>query len=88
MCALKVKLIALILKGYHILRGLVNLKKGNKSEKNSKVGGWIKPQLGFFCVWPIQFFLGFILFYQLDKTPKTIPALKWENIYNGPRPIP
>ena len=37
-------------------RGFVKLKKSQKSVKNSEVGGWVKPQLGFignivfFCV--------------------------------------
>ena len=30
-----------------MLRGFVKLKKFKKSEKNSEVGGWVKPQLGF-----------------------------------------
>ena len=29
------------------LRGFVKLKKNKKSEKNSDVGEWVKPQLGF-----------------------------------------
>ena len=29
------------------LRGFVNLKKIKKTEKNSEVDGWVKPQLGF-----------------------------------------
>ena len=28
------------------LRGFVKLKKIHKSEKNSEVGGWVRPQLG------------------------------------------
>ena len=28
--------------------GFVKLKKVQKSEKNSEVGGWVKPQLRFF----------------------------------------
>ena len=28
------------------LRGFVKLKKFQKSEKNSEVGGWVKPQIG------------------------------------------
>ena len=41
---------------YCELRGFVKLKQFQKSEKNSEVGGWVKPQLGFignivfFCV--------------------------------------
>ena len=31
-----------------LLRGFVKLTKNKKSEKNSEVGGWVKPQLGFF----------------------------------------
>ena len=31
---------------YKYLRGFVKLKKIQKSEKNSEVGGWLKPQLG------------------------------------------
>ena len=30
------------------IRGFVKLKKIKKSDKNSKVGGWVKSQLGFF----------------------------------------
>ena len=30
------------------VKGLVKLKKIKKSYKNSEVGGWVKPQLGFF----------------------------------------
>ena len=33
------------------LRGFVKLKKIKKSEKNSEVIGWVKPQLGFFFFW-------------------------------------
>ena len=33
------------------VRGLVNLKKYQKSEKNSQVGEWVKPQLGLFFFW-------------------------------------
>ena len=32
---------------FTIVRGFVKLKKFPKSEKNSEVGGWVKPQLGF-----------------------------------------
>ena len=38
------------------LRGFVKLKKSQKSEKNSEVGGWVKSQLGF------SLFLKFYLF--------------------------
>ena len=31
----------------YILRGFVKLKNSKKTEKNSEVGGWVKPQLGF-----------------------------------------
>ena len=30
-----------------LLRGFVKLKTIQKSEKNSEVGGWVKPQFGF-----------------------------------------
>ena len=33
---------------FMILGGFVKLKKIQNSEKNSEVGGWVKPQLGFF----------------------------------------
>ena len=77
------------------LRGFVKLKKIQKSEKNSKVGGWVAPIFWkcfmCFCVvfvfpivsplkkkwiggWvggvrPIRVFLGFLDFFQLEKTP-------------------
>ena len=60
----------------NIFRGFVKLKKIQKSEKNSEVGRWVKPELGFGFflllymfkkngygggVWPIGGFLGFFL---------------------------
>ena len=33
-----------------LLRGFAKLQKFQKSEKNSEVGGWIKPQLGFLII--------------------------------------
>ena len=33
---------------YYMFRGFVKLKKFKKIAKNSEVGGWVKPQLGFF----------------------------------------
>ena len=83
----------------NMLSGFVKLKKFQKSEKNSEVGGWVKPQLGLlffleilcFRVFSVVFmlqkknkkldrgvggwdmairvFLGFLDFFQLDKTP-------------------
>ena len=41
------------------LRGFVKLKKFKKSEKNSEVGGWVKPQLGFEFFWGNSVFLVF-----------------------------
>ena len=44
------------------VRGFVRLKKIQKSEKNSEVGGWVKPRLDFllflicvFCVFCVVF---------------------------------
>ena len=47
-----------ILQLEYCLRGFVKLNKIKKSEKNSEVGGWVKPQLGLKC-----FFGNFESFY-------------------------
>ena len=39
-------------------QGFCQVKKIQKSEKNSEVGGWVKPQLGFFI-----FILCFCVFF-------------------------
>ena len=59
---------------YRKLRGFVKLKKFQKSEKNSEMDGWVKPQLGllffgnivFFCV---VFFVVHVsnFFFSLDR---------------------
>ena len=38
------------------LRGFVKLKNMQKSEKNSEVGGWVKPQVRFVFFWEILCF--------------------------------
>ena len=44
-------LIMVALRLVYQVRNFVKLKKIRKSEKNTEVGGWVKPQLGFFfCV--------------------------------------
>ena len=46
-----------------LVRGFLKLEKIKKSEKNSEVVGWVKPQLGFFfgggggILWGFFFFL-------------------------------
>ena len=58
------------------LRGFVKLKKFQKSEKNSKVSGWVKPQLGFFFFLEMLcFFVSFVLFllfYIFQKKKKWV----------------
>ena len=46
----------------HTLRGFVKLKK------ISKVGGWIKPQLGFFFVEMLLYVLFFVAVHVFKKT--------------------
>ena len=41
------------------ISGFVKLKKFQKSEKNSEVGGWVKPQLGFLFFLILCFFVFF-----------------------------
>ena len=41
----------------NVLRGFVKLEKIQKFEKNSEVGGWVKPQLGFVFFLKIPVFL-------------------------------
>ena len=45
-----------------MIRGFVKLKKIQKSEKNSEVGGWVKPQLGFLFFGGFFFCVFFVLF--------------------------
>ena len=55
--------------------GFVKLKKIQKSEKNSEVGGWVKPQLGFLFFWEILcFFVFFVLFscFKMFKKKKKL----------------
>ena len=44
-------------------KGLCQVEKIQKSEKNSKVCGWVKPQLGFFRGGNVVFFMFFLLFF-------------------------
>ena len=49
-----------------MLRGFAKLKIFQKSEKNSEVGGWVKPKsIGEWVggVWTIRVFLGFLEFF-------------------------
>ena len=58
------------------VRGFVKLKKIQKSEKNSEVGAWVKPQLGFlfflkYCVFCDIFFVVHVSKKKIiEKTPK------------------
>ena len=57
------------------LRGFFKLKKFQKSEKNSEVGGWVKPQLGiFFFFQNVVFcvFCGLFLLYMFPKKMKNL----------------
>ena len=49
----------------NIIRGFVKFKKSKKSEKNSEVGGWVKPQ--FFG----EMFGFFVFFFVSPKNQKT-----------------
>ena len=52
------------------LRSFVKLKKIKKSEKNSKVGGWVKPQLeSFFFFWNVVFLCVFCCLFLLYIFP-------------------
>ena len=42
-----------------LARGFVKLKKIQKSEKNSEVGGWVMPKHGFFVCFLCVFFVSF-----------------------------
>ena len=46
---------------YAELRGFVKLKYCQKSEENSEVSGWVKPQLGF------EFFSDFWIIFTLTR---------------------
>ena len=50
---------------YKTLRGFVKLKKIQKSEKNSEVGGWVKPQLDFFL--EMLLFLEFLCCFHVSE---------------------
>ena len=50
------------------LRDFVKLKKFQKSEKNLKVGGWVKPQPGFLLILNIVFFC--IVFFDVHVSKK------------------
>ena len=52
------------------LRGFVKLKKFQKFEKNSEVGGWVKPQLGFFFVEILCFLCVFFCVFSCFKMIK------------------
>ena len=52
------------------LRGFVKLKKIEKSEKNSEVGGWVKPQLAFYFFWKLSVFLCFLCCFYVSKCLK------------------
>ena len=55
--------------------GFVKLKKIQKSEKNSKVGGWVKPKLEFLFSGGIFFFFFFVLFLCFQMFPKKYKKL-------------
>ena len=61
-----------ILKHYfEINRGFVKLKKIQKSEKNSEVAGWVKPQLKFtFFLEILRFFVFFVLLFVIVHVSK------------------
>ena len=60
-----------IIKQVFLLRGFVKLKKIQKSEKNSEVGGCIKPQLGLLFFWRCVFCdFFFLLLYMFPKKIK------------------
>ena len=61
-------------------KGFCQVKKIQKSEKNSKVGGWVMPQLEIFFFFGNVVFLcvfcGLFLLYMFPKkTPKTLSQL-------------
>ena len=56
-----------------MLRGFVKLKKFQKSVKNTEVGRWVKPQLGFF------FFLNFCVFFVFFVLFSCFKMLKKKN---------
>ena len=49
-------------------KGFCQVKKIQKSEKNSEVGGWVKPQLGFFFF----DFLCFLCCFHVSNVKKKI----------------
>ena len=53
-----------------LIRGFVKLKKFQKSEKNSEVGGWVKPQLGSPFFWGMLCFLCRFYFPKCFKKKK------------------
>ena len=49
-------------------KGFCQVKKIQKSEKNSEVGGWVKPQLGFVLFFGnLVFFCVVVLLYMFQK---------------------
>ena len=60
----------------HSLRGFVKLKKIQKTEKNSEVDGWLKPQLGFFFE-ILSFSVFFVLFLLFQLFPKKSKSGYW-----------
>ena len=57
--------LAAVLITHDSVRCLIKFKKIQKSEKNSEVGGWVQPQLGFrfflkFCVFVCVFYVVFM----------------------------
>ena len=53
----------------YFLRDFVKFKKIQKSEKNSEVGGWVRPQLGRFLIFwgNIVFFVLFFVAVHVSK---------------------
>ena len=47
---------------FNYVRVFVKSKKIQESAKNSELGGWVKPQLGFFFFWGGGNFVFFVLF--------------------------
>ena len=55
------------------VKGFVKLNKFQKSEKNSEVGGWVKPQLGFlFFFGNSVFFVLLFLLYMFQRKKKWV----------------
>ena len=54
------------------MRGFVKLKKIQKSEKNSEVGGWVKPQLGILFFLILCFFVLFFVVLHVSKKKKIL----------------